>query len=81
MQRVQVQLTDEQVRELKSLARDKGVSVSEILRRGADEMIRTNAPTRAEIWDRAMSAVGAFRGNGAPVARNHDDYLDEIYGS
>jgi hypothetical protein len=44
-------------------------------------MIRTNAPTRDEIWDRAMSAVGCVRGDGAPVAENHDDYLDEIYGS
>lgn len=81
MQRIQVQLTEEQVRNLKWLAHEKGVSMAEILRRGADEMIRTNAPTRDEIWDRAMAAVGCVRGDGAPVAENHDDYLDDIYGS
>ncbi|HEV2819546.1 MAG TPA: CopG family transcriptional regulator [Solirubrobacteraceae bacterium] len=81
MQRVQVQLTDEQVRDLKSLAREKGVSVSELLRRGADEMIRSNAPTRHELWERAMSVVGKYTSDGSDVARRHDDYLDEIYGS
>ena len=81
MQRVQVQLTEEQVENLKWLAHQKGVSMSEIMRRGADEVIRTNGPTRDEIWDRAMSVVGKYRGDGSPVARNHDDYLDEIYGS
>jgi hypothetical protein len=81
MQRLQVQLTDEQIRNLKWLARQKGVSMSEILRRGADEMLRTNAPTRDELWERAMSVVGCAKGDGSPVARNHDDYLDEIYGS
>ena len=50
MRRLQVQLTDEQVRDLKSLAREKGVSVSEIMRRGADEMIRSNGPSLDERY-------------------------------
>jgi len=81
MQRVQVQLTDDQVRDLRSLAQEKGVSVSELLRRGADEVIRTNGPTRHELWERAMSVVGKFSSDRPDVARRHDDYLDEIYGS
>lgn len=81
MQRVQVQLTDEQVRNLKSLAREKGISVSELLRRGADEVIRTNGPTLAERYERAWGAVGIIKGDGADVAERHDDHLAEIYGS
>ncbi len=80
MRRIQVQLTDEQVRDLKSLAREKGVSVSEIMRRGADEMIRINGPTLAERYERAWNAVGVIEDN-ADVAERHDEYLAEIYGS
>jgi len=81
MQRLQVQLTDDQVRDLKSLAREKGVSVSELLRRGADEVIRTNGPTLAERYERAWNAVGVIKGDAQDVAERHDDYLAEIYGS
>ncbi|MEJ7781651.1 MAG: CopG family transcriptional regulator [Solirubrobacteraceae bacterium] len=81
MQRVQVQLTDEQVRDLKSLAREKEVSVSELLRRGADEVIRTNGPTLAERYERAWDAVGIIKGDAADVAERHDEYLADIYGS
>lgn len=81
MQRVQVQLTDEQIRDLKSLALEKSVSVAELLRRGADEVIRTNGPTLAERYERAWDAVGVIKGDPADVAERHDDYLAEIYGS
>jgi hypothetical protein len=80
MQRVQVQLTDEQVRDLKSLAREKEVSVSELLRRGADEVIRTNGPTLAERYERAWDAVGIIK-DAPDVGERHDAYLAEIYGS
>lgn len=81
MQRVQVQLTEEQVRNLKWLAHQKGVSMSELLRRGADEMLRTNGPTLDERYERAWNAVGCIKGDAADVAERHDDYLAEIYGS
>jgi hypothetical protein len=38
-------------------------------------------PTREELWERAWSAVGSARGDGADVSGDHDRYLDEIYGS
>lgn len=80
MRRFQVQLTDEQARDVRSLARENGVSVSEIMRRGADEMIRLGGATHRERMERALAASGMIS-DGADVAERHDEYLAEIYGS
>ncbi|MBA2765462.1 MAG: ribbon-helix-helix protein, CopG family [Solirubrobacterales bacterium] len=80
MRRFQVQLTDEQARDVRSLARERGVSVSEIMRRGADEMIRLGGTTHRERMDRALGASGMI--SDAPdVGQRHDYYLAKIYGS
>lgn len=75
-----MQLTDDQIRDLRSLAREKGVSVSEIMRRAADEMIRLGGATHRERMDRALGAAGMIR-DAPVVGARHDDYLAEIYGS
>lgn len=80
MRRFQVQLTDEQARDVRSLAREKGVSVSEIMRRGAEEMIRLGGATHRERMDRALGAAGMIK-DAPDVGQRHDDYLAEIYGS
>ena len=38
-------------------------------------------PTRAQIVERALSAVGCGHSGLGDVSDRHDDYLDEIYGS
>jgi hypothetical protein len=38
-------------------------------------------PSRADLWDRALEAVGTGQGDGANVSEDHDRYLDETYGS
>ncbi|MCP9488429.1 MAG: ribbon-helix-helix domain-containing protein [Solirubrobacteraceae bacterium MAG38_C4-C5] len=81
MKRVQVQLTDDQIGELKWLADQRGVSMAELLRRGADEVIRHGGATHRERMERALAAAGSFKGGGADVAERHDDYLAEIYTS
>lgn len=81
MIRTQIQLTEEQARRVRALARREGVSMAEIIRRGVEELLAAQEPARDDLWDAAAAVVGAFRdADGADdVARRHDEYLDESF--
>ncbi len=83
MERTQISLEPEQADRLRRLARERGVSMAHLIRDAVDQAYGSAlvAPSREELWDRAMSAVGCGHGDGSDVAVNHDAYLDEIYGS
>jgi hypothetical protein len=83
MERTQISLEPEQADRLRRLARERGVSMAHLVREAVDRVYggALAPPTRAELWERAMSAVGCGHGDGANVSENHDDYLDEIYAS
>jgi len=54
MRRIQAQLPDETVARLRAMSAQQGVSVSALLRRGADLLLR-----RVRIVDEAPEAFGA----------------------
>ena len=76
MIRLQVQLTDEQARRLKEIARRDGVSVAEIVREAVDERF---ARERVDPWERASELVGRYSSGDTNVSVNHDAYLDAAY--
>mgnify|MGYP001153423224 CR=1 FL=1 len=81
MVRTQVQFTEEQHRRLKALARRRGVSLSELVRRSVDVTLEAEAAEGDEIEARyrgALAIAGQFRDvDGATdVAVHHDRYLD-----
>ena len=81
MVRTQIQLTDEQAREIKKIAAAKGVSVAEIIRRAVEGIIRSS--TKADMEERqkrALEIVGRFRSGKRDVSKKHDAYLTEVYG-
>jgi hypothetical protein len=81
MQRIQAQLSDETVRRLKELSAQEGVSVSELLRRGADLVLRQGPHDTPEARrERARAVIGRFS-DAADVARDHDAHLDDAYGA
>jgi len=77
MVRTQVQLTKEQVAELKRLAAERGVSVAELVREGVEVVIRASrGMSREERRRRALAVVG--RHHGPPdLSIRHDDYFVE----
>jgi hypothetical protein len=79
MIRTQIQLSDEQAHGLKRLAAQRGVSMAELIREGAERVLADSAVD--ERWQRASELVGRYRDHGtdADVAANHDRYLDEAY--
>jgi hypothetical protein len=81
MVRTQIQLTDQQARRLRAEARERGVSLAEIIRRYVERGLSEASPNRAELYDRAARAVGRFRDRrGARnVSTKHDRYLDETF--
>lgn len=80
MLRIQAQLTEDQAKRLKELARSEGVSVAELLRRGADLVLVHGArDTHEDRKRRALDVIGAFHGGPGDVAERHDDYLDAAY--
>jgi hypothetical protein len=82
MVRTQIQLSSEQARRIRAMARREGVSMAEIIRRAVDALPTTAAPEREALWASAAGALGAFRDPNpeTDVAARHDAYLDESYG-
>jgi Arc/MetJ-type ribon-helix-helix transcriptional regulator len=80
MVRTQVQLPEEDLRELRRLAKEQHVSVSAMVRRGVKCVIEQEArPSREELWERASQAVGRFRSGRTDISRRHDEYLTEVH--
>jgi len=74
MVRTIIQLTEKQAKELKERSKKERVSVSELVRRGVDELLSKPSPDE-EAWRRAMEAVG-FADFGIPdLSERHDHYF------
>ena len=76
MVRTQVQLTEEQLAALRAQAARRGSSVSAVVRRAVDALLRSEASASPEERRRrALEAVGRFSSGKRDVAERHDDYL------
>ncbi|NLG84618.1 MAG: CopG family transcriptional regulator [Firmicutes bacterium] len=76
MIRTQVQLTEEQVRALRFLAGQRGVSMAELIRESVEHYLQeTKETVDDELVRRAKEVVGKFSSGLADLAENHDRYL------
>ncbi|KAA3659599.1 MAG: CopG family transcriptional regulator [Chloroflexi bacterium] len=81
MVRTQIQLTEQQAVALKRLAIERGVSMAELIRQSVDRLIQTTSgQNHSELIEQLTSLAGKYGSGIADLAKNHDDYLDEIYG-
>jgi len=81
MIKTQVQLPEDDLAELRRLAAEEGVSVSELVRRGVKQVLDAKRkPSREELWERASRVIGKYRSGKSDIAQRHDDYLAEAYG-
>lgn len=76
---MQVRLAQDQAQRLRAIARIRGVSMAEMIRRSVEAMLCAEAGRRAEIERRAIAASGQFRSDVSGAAVNHDLYLAEAY--
>jgi Arc/MetJ-type ribon-helix-helix transcriptional regulator len=80
MVKTQVQLPEADLAELRRLAAEQGVSVSELVRRGVKHVLKSETgPTREELWDRASKVIGKYNSGLPDVAQRHDDYLADAF--
>ncbi len=80
MVRTQIQLTDDQARDLKRLAAARHLSLAELIRQGVDAILRSNTVMDiAEKRKRALALAGKYRSGKHDISRNHDRYLAENY--
>lgn len=83
MVRTQIQLTEEQYRQLRRWSGQLGISLAEAVRRCvARQMAEDEAkPRREELVRRALAACGRFREpkGTRDVAAEHDRYLADAY--
>ena len=76
--RIQVQLTEEQLAALRRLASRRGVSISELVRRGVDILLRGPEAEQDRVQsERARAAAGRFRSGLGDLAEAHDRFLLE----
>jgi Ribbon-helix-helix protein, copG family len=80
--RTQIQLTEEQSRQLRDEARRSGRSMAEVIRRSVDCYLHQESSRRADTSTRlsAMDVAGRLHSGKSDIAVRHDDYLDEAYG-
>jgi len=75
-----VRLREEQLRALRQLASDQGVSVAELIRQAVNMFIHQLGPVDdAERQRRAIAVAGRFRSGVSDVSSEHDRYLVEAY--
>ena len=79
MLRTQIRLTEEQSQALKRLAMERRISVAELIRQAAEDLLRKNLiMNRAEMKRRALAAAGRFRSGKKDLSTRHDKYLAKI---
>jgi hypothetical protein len=79
MIRTQIQLDEDQYERLKSLAKSRSQSISQLVRDGVEQLL--TAADRRQAWDRLLQSAGSCHDpdGKADVAVRHDEYLTEAY--
>lgn len=82
MVRTQIQLTDAQARRIRAIARDRGLSLAEVIRQCIDRTLSEESTERGELYNKARAVVGRFTDavGTTDLAREHDKYLQDSYG-
>ena len=82
MVRTQIQLKAEQARDLKKLALSRRESVSNLIRKAVDDLIKSNTKADTEeMKERALAVVGKYHSGEKDNSRKHDAYLAEAFGN
>lgn len=78
MERTQISLTSSQARELRRLARMRGMSMAALIREAVDRAYGLDTSEHAR-WQRALASVGGFRSGRSDVSERHDELLPDAY--
>jgi transposase-like protein len=80
MVRTQIQLTEQQAKAVKAVARAHGISTAEVIRRAINVLLESTIMVdESEKRARALRVVGRFRSGRQDISQKHDAYLEEAY--
>ena len=81
MLRTQVQFTEEQHRQLRAFAQERGVSIAEAVRLGVSRLLDDEVSDRKELYARAAALIGSMvdKDGVTDVSDSHDEYLNEAF--
>ena len=80
MVRTQIQLTQQQATSVKQAAAAANLSMADIVRRGLDLYLRTQAPLTTETRiQRARAVAGRFHSGMKDVSARHDVHLAKAF--
>ena len=79
MLRTQIQIEEDQIQWLRDKAKQRGVSVSQLIREGV-EFYRKHEDRLPENQKRkALAAIGRFSSGLSDTSEKHDDYLAKAF--
>jgi hypothetical protein len=75
--RVQIQFTQEELAALRWEAGHRGISVSAVVREAVDDRMSRprRLPSREELLQRSLAAMGRFSSGAGDVSARHDEYF------
>ena len=80
MVRTQVQLTADQIRQLRQFSADTGRSVADLVREGVQMYLSArHRPGREQRVQRALDAAGRFSSGSSDGSARHDRHLIEAF--
>ncbi len=80
MIRTQIQLTEQQAKELRRLAAHEGRSLADLIRQSVElYLARQGRDAKQSRIERALQAAGKFGSGSRNVSARHDTYLAEAY--
>ena len=81
MIRMQVQLSEDQLHDLRRLAAADGRSLADLVREAVDLLLRgRRLGERRLLKARSLSALGRFSSGRSDAAREHARYLEDVLG-
>ena len=79
MLRTQIQIEEHQINWLRDRAKEKGVSVSQLIREGVEFYRKYQDRFPEDQKKKALAAIGRYASGVSDISENHDDYLAKSF--
>jgi hypothetical protein len=79
MIRTQIQLEEHQIQWLRTEAKSRGVSVSQLIREGVEILYTQKKHASGNKAKRALAAIGRFSSGVSDISDRHDDCLSDAF--
>jgi len=81
MLRTQIQIEEDQIKWLRNRAKEKGVSVSKLIREGVEFYRKYEDRLPEDKKKKALAAIGRYASGVSDISAKHDDYLAQAFKS